>query len=726
MASRNLGSLTIDLIARTFGFEQGMDKAARTAAKRSKEIQSSITGSFKVIGASIAGFVAGLALVDTAIRGLNEAIDSADKLDELSNRFGISTEQLSAWGYAAKLTGSDLESLTGAIPKFSKVIADAADSTSQSAKIFDALGISVKDQAGNLRTFQDLLPEVADRFKGITDQTLKTSLALQLFGKSGAQFLEFLSLGSDGLAQMADKAKDLGVVISSDTAAAAAAFNDRVDDLKAATQGLFTNIAAQLLPALTKTTQEFTALVKNGDLAANAVTLISTVLSAGVGIVNTYNRAVYGLTLQFEVAAKSATALATANAAFVTQGGAAGIAASINAFKEIKGASDEATASWQRYNKAQQEAAAKAASPFAGVTSRTLGAGDYQALERQAKAADAAANAQGRLQALLSDPTGGAKAKQAAEDLTKQYQSLVDSMEEQIALFGETTKEAKIRYDLENTELAKLTQAQKDNLITLAQQADAQELLNDLQKAADAEVKKQGEDRRRQLEDADTQIQQMQQELDLLGMTNKERRVAIELSHLGAEATDEQRQAVADLARAYEDQMEQIAVMDDLRDSFKDFFSDVLSGNKSLKDSFKDLFDSIQDMILKRIAQNWVDQLFGQQGSSSTGSAGGWGQWFSTIAGLFSGGKANGGWADSNSLYEVNERGFEMANIRGRQYMLTGDSPVRVTPNHALADGSGVNQSNTFVIQGDVDRRTQSQIAQNVGRRTQVAMSRNG
>ena len=725
MASRNLGSLTIDLIARTLGFEQGMDKASRTAAKRSKEIQSSITGSFKTIAASVAGFVAGLALVDTAIRGLNQAIDQADKLDELSTRYDISTEKLSAWGYAAKLTGSDLDSLTGAIPKFSKVVADAADATSTSAKVFDALGISVKDQAGNLRTFQDLLPEVADRFQGITDQTLKTNLALQLFGKSGAQFLEFLSLGSGGLQEMEERAKSLGIVIGSDTASAAAAFNDRVDDLKAATQGLFTNIASQLLPALTSTTQQFTALVKNGDLAANAVTVISSAMSAGVGVINGYNRAVFGLSLTMEATANAAKGLWEANKNLLTFGAADGTV--VGGFKRIQSASDDATASWNAYIKAQQAAAAKASGPFAAVTGRTLGGADYEQLAKQEKAARDAASAQESLQSLLANPTGAqSQAQKDAEALQRQYESLTASMKEQIALHGEVSHEAKIRYDLENTELAKLAQAQKDSLVALAQQADAQERLTELEKAAADEVKRQDEARRQQIEDADTQIQQMQQELDLLGMTNKQRAVAIELSHLGAGATEEQRRQVEQLAAAYQDQLEQISVMDDLRDSFGDFFEDVLKGNKSITDSFKDMLDDISSMIAKRIAQNWVDQLFGQSGTSQTGSAGGWGEWLGTFASWFAGGKANGGWADANSIYEVNERGFEMANVRGRQYMLTGDAPVRITPNHKLGGGGGLQQSNTYVIQGDVDRRTQAQIAQEVGRRTQVAMGRNG
>ncbi|WP_426806436.1 hypothetical protein, partial [Stenotrophomonas sp. SrG] len=76
----------------------------------------------------------------------------------------------------------------------------------------------------------------------------KTALAMQLFGKSGAEFREFLCLGADGLRTMEERARALGIVIDADTAGAAAEFNDRVEDLRAATQGWFTQLAAELLP----------------------------------------------------------------------------------------------------------------------------------------------------------------------------------------------------------------------------------------------------------------------------------------------------------------------------------------------------------------------------------------------------------------------------------------------------------------------------------------------
>ena len=60
MASRSLGTLTVDLVAKSAGFEQGMDKAARAADKRFKDIARSAKQIGVAIGAAFAA--AGTAL----------------------------------------------------------------------------------------------------------------------------------------------------------------------------------------------------------------------------------------------------------------------------------------------------------------------------------------------------------------------------------------------------------------------------------------------------------------------------------------------------------------------------------------------------------------------------------------------------------------------------------------------------------------------------------------
>jgi len=67
-----------------------------------------------------------------------------------------------------------------------------------------------------------------------------------------------------------------------------------------------------------------------------------------------------------------------------------------------------------------------------------------------------------------------------------------------------------------------------------------------------------------------------------------------------------------------------------------------------------------------------------------------------------------------------------MATVRGRDYLLTGSSPVEITPNHRLGGGPGYTQNLNFNLAAPTDPRSQQQIAEAAGRYTRLAMARNG
>ena len=79
-ASRSLGTLTLDLIAKIGGFEQGMDRAARTsdrkgreisaaARKRAKETEEAWANVGTAIGAVFSSIAVGAILIVLAVTG---------------------------------------------------------------------------------------------------------------------------------------------------------------------------------------------------------------------------------------------------------------------------------------------------------------------------------------------------------------------------------------------------------------------------------------------------------------------------------------------------------------------------------------------------------------------------------------------------------------------------------------------------------------------------------
>ena len=72
-------------------------------------------------------------------------------------------------------------------------MSSATDPADKNAKAFKALGISVKDNEGNLRSSEEVFLDVADKFSKMEDGAGKTTLAIKLFGKSGADLIPLLN-----------------------------------------------------------------------------------------------------------------------------------------------------------------------------------------------------------------------------------------------------------------------------------------------------------------------------------------------------------------------------------------------------------------------------------------------------------------------------------------------------------------------------------------------------
>lgn len=723
MAGTNsLGRLTLDLVLKAGAFTAGMTAAERQANKSLSAIEKRAYKFGQAVGTSIkAGAVLAVAALGTIALAVGKAIDNADEIRDLSIRLGTSTETLSAFGYAASQTGTDLDTLGRGMKILAKNAADALKPTSEQARIFDALGISVTDVTGKLKDQSVLIPEIATAFKGMEDGTTKTALALALFGKSGTEMIEFLNQGADGLADFEDKARSLGVVIDSETAAAADEFNDILGDLKAIVSGGALTIAKELLPALKEGATDLKRLANEGELASNIASILNTVVKAGVGTFDVYNLAVARASIQLEGFVGIMQGAYEVQRNFGSFGLSDGTV--MEGMKQI-------TEAAKKENQALKELEARYQNRdrFAGVT-----------ITNDTTYGGSSNVDQGKLNNALAGIGGGSKkssrggksdAEKEADKLKAAYDRMNESLTEQIGLYGVTGEAAKLRYELEHGVLSKLTDAEKESLIVKAEKLDAMNLEKELQDAA----AKASEDEYKRITDGikatDEYIDQLQFELGLIGKTNVERAKAIELRHLDANATDEQRAAVASLTEELIRASENQAFVDDFKDGLSDMFVDFVSGAKSAKEAFGDFADELFKRALQFVSDKAIDAMFsafsgGGSGGASGGQGGGWGGFIQSLFGAFGGGKAGGGLASPNTLYEVNERGLEMASVGGRDYLLTGKDSVHITPNHRIG-GVGVSQSNQFVLAAPTSQRTQEQIAQRSAFELSMAQKRNG
>lgn len=212
---------------------------------------------------AVAGLTAAFTAAAIATR-IREQIDLADKLDETAQKAAVSAKSLSTLVYAAKFGGTDMEGLTGSLIKLSKTMFEADTGNKKAAATFQTLGVSVKDQEGKLRASDEVLVELADKFSLMPDNAQKAALAMELFGKFGAQMLPFLNLGAAGIEKLREEARKMGLEITDEAAAAAGDLNDKLDKMRGQTEGAWRQFAMRLVPTLSAAADGFGESAKSG------------------------------------------------------------------------------------------------------------------------------------------------------------------------------------------------------------------------------------------------------------------------------------------------------------------------------------------------------------------------------------------------------------------------------------------------------------------------------
>lgn len=268
-----LGSLVVKLALEHAEFTKGLDKSSQEALRFAKNSQDSFNkfeqsakASFNSAVKSTAGLVAGLLGVTSAIGALNQSINQLAVLDDLSQKTGSTVEELSRLQKVAQQFGQDFGAVEGSLTKLARGIGDLDDEGGKANKALNALGISSKDLSGNLRDPAELMVEVAKRLQNYQDGASKAAIATDLFGKAGVDLLPFLN----DLAENVDRFNG----VSAESAARAAAFQDRLGSLKEQANSAFQSIAINVLPTLDSMLQKFIDNAEKGNVFLGVLTSI--------------------------------------------------------------------------------------------------------------------------------------------------------------------------------------------------------------------------------------------------------------------------------------------------------------------------------------------------------------------------------------------------------------------------------------------------------------------
>jgi hypothetical protein len=245
--AQKIGSLVAQLGMDTARFDSGI----KGAGKRVTSFKKRSVAAFNRINRSVsgvAGKLTGLIGIGAFVAVTRDALNTADTMEKLNKRIGVSTEALSELKFVGEQSGIEFTSLAKHMKNMANVIGEASTGMGLGQAALLELGLSA-EKLNNLKP-EDQLEVLADAFEGVTNSTDRTRLAMDLFGGRGVEMLQMMEGGSGSIRALRDEASNLGLTLDHDTAVGAANANDAINRATSAFRGMTLETAANLAPAI--------------------------------------------------------------------------------------------------------------------------------------------------------------------------------------------------------------------------------------------------------------------------------------------------------------------------------------------------------------------------------------------------------------------------------------------------------------------------------------------
>ena len=270
------GAAYVELCVKNNRLVKGLD----AAAAKLKAFGASITA----LGTRIAGLGVALALPFLGAAKLFAGM--GDDMAKMSARTGVAVEALSELRYAHERSGAGAEDLEKGLRTMNRTIIEAARGSASARQNLNRLGLTIADLNGLSPDQQFEL--IADRLSRIRNPANRATIAMEVFGRSGARLLPMLSAGADGIQELRQEANRLGLTMSTEDAQAAEALTDAWTNLTASVKRVAFMVGAALAPTLKDIADWITRVAANLGSWINenreVITVIAAVIAGIIGV----------------------------------------------------------------------------------------------------------------------------------------------------------------------------------------------------------------------------------------------------------------------------------------------------------------------------------------------------------------------------------------------------------------------------------------------------------
>jgi hypothetical protein len=244
-----LAELAVKIGADTSGFEKGL----KNVSENTKKVGKSVSDVGKKMTTWATG---GIAAAGAGILGLaSKTGDYADRVLDLQQITGMSTDSIQEWQQVAKMAGTSTESVTEASTYLTKQMNLMREGTGKQAEALERLGIKFSDLES--ASPDERMNMLITSLQGVEDPALRAELGADLLSKKWEQLAPVVGSSTEQLESWKQKAKESGNVMSGEALNNANNFRMGMEDLKQEFLGAGMTIASDFMPILTNDVAPF-------------------------------------------------------------------------------------------------------------------------------------------------------------------------------------------------------------------------------------------------------------------------------------------------------------------------------------------------------------------------------------------------------------------------------------------------------------------------------------
>jgi hypothetical protein len=223
----------------------GDNKGAKKAIAGTEKDMTGLAGRAKSLAAGIGAAYAVTKVVQWGKAASDTYRTVGGEVIKLQRFTGLAAEEASGLRLAAQMSGIDVAKLATSLGQLNKRIESGS---------IDDLGFQFRDAHDEILPMDQVLGQIMDRFAEMPNGTEKTALAMQLFGRAGADMIPLLSRGSAALEEFKQQAADLGLSFDEQGLEDVKEATRNQRELNAALQGMKVAVGAELTPLINDVT----------------------------------------------------------------------------------------------------------------------------------------------------------------------------------------------------------------------------------------------------------------------------------------------------------------------------------------------------------------------------------------------------------------------------------------------------------------------------------------